>query len=79
MAAIFTQNPRDFYLVENTVEYSCIDGFYLSGNAVARCADNQKWVTGAMVCQSMYSLKRFLVLLVLEQVVSKKTYSNRHQ
>ncbi|KAK2818866.1 hypothetical protein Q5P01_024427 [Channa striata] len=48
----FIQNPRDLYLVGNTVEYSCIDGHYLSGNAVARCAENQKWVTGAMVCKS---------------------------
>ncbi|XP_062290872.1 complement component 7b isoform X1 [Scomber scombrus] len=48
----FIQNPKDFYLVGNTVEYSCIDGYHLRGGSVARCAENQKWVTGAMVCQS---------------------------
>ncbi|XP_042250342.1 complement component 7b [Thunnus maccoyii] len=48
----FIQNPRDFYLVGNRVEYSCIDGHYLRGSAVAQCSENQKWVTGAMVCQS---------------------------
>nr|XP_020479067.1 complement component C7-like [Monopterus albus] len=48
----FVQNPREFYLVGNTVEYSCIDGHYLSGNAVAQCTENQKWRTGAMVCKS---------------------------
>nr|XP_046230768.1 complement component 7b [Scatophagus argus] len=48
----FIQNPRDFYLVGNTVEYSCIDGHYLSGDAVAACTENQRWRTGAMVCKS---------------------------
>uniref|UniRef100_A0A4W6E4T2 Complement component C7 n=1 Tax=Lates calcarifer TaxID=8187 RepID=A0A4W6E4T2_LATCA len=48
----FIQNPKDFYLVGNTVEYSCVDGHYLSGGAAARCGENQKWVTGAMVCKS---------------------------
>lgn len=48
----FIQNPRDFYLVGNTVEYSCIEGHYLSGNAVAQCTENQRWTTGTMVCKS---------------------------
>nr|XP_012772491.1 complement component C7 [Maylandia zebra] len=48
----FVQNPRDFYLVGNTVEYSCVDWYYLSGNAVATCAENQKWTTGPRVCKS---------------------------
>lgn len=48
----FVQNPRDFYLVGNTVEYSCIDGYHLSGNAVATCAENQEWSTEARVCKS---------------------------
>ncbi|XP_041815757.1 complement component 7b [Chelmon rostratus] len=48
----FIQNPRDFYLVGNTVEYSCIDGHYLSGDALAECTENQTWRTGAMVCKS---------------------------
>lgn len=48
----FHQNPRDFYLVGNTVEYSCIDGHYLSGEAVAVCTENHQWQRGAMVCKS---------------------------
>ncbi|XP_061589475.1 complement component 7b [Cololabis saira] len=48
----FVRNPKDFYTVGSTVEYSCIDGYYLSGHAVATCAENQKWSTGAMVCKS---------------------------
>ncbi|XP_069017043.1 complement component 7b [Embiotoca jacksoni] len=48
----FIQNPKDFYLVGHAVEYSCIDGYHLSGNAVATCAENQKWSTGGMVCKS---------------------------
>uniref|UniRef100_A0A3Q4BBL8 Complement component C7 n=1 Tax=Mola mola TaxID=94237 RepID=A0A3Q4BBL8_MOLML len=48
----FIQNPRDFYLVGNTVEYSCIDGHYLSGEAVAVCTENHQWQRGAMVCKS---------------------------
>lgn len=50
-----SQNPRDFYLVGNTVEYSCIEGHYLSGSSVAQCTENQKWATEAMVCKSMSS------------------------
>uniref|UniRef100_A0A669BAE3 Complement component C7 n=1 Tax=Oreochromis niloticus TaxID=8128 RepID=A0A669BAE3_ORENI len=45
---------RDFYLVGNTVEYSCVDWYYLSGNAVETCAENQKWTTGPRVCKSMF-------------------------
>ncbi|XP_026195644.1 complement component C7 [Anabas testudineus] len=48
----YIQNPRDFYLVGNTVEYSCIEGHYLSGSSVAQCTENQKWATEAMVCKS---------------------------
>nr|XP_057920646.1 complement component 7b [Doryrhamphus excisus] len=48
----FIQDPRDFYLVGNKVQYSCIDGYYLSGNSLAECTDGQNWKTGAMVCKS---------------------------
>lgn len=48
----FIQNPKDFYLVGNMVEYSCIDGHYLSGNAMAQCTENQRWTRGTMVCKS---------------------------
>ncbi|XP_036972742.1 complement component 7b [Acanthopagrus latus] len=48
----FIQNPRDFYLVGNTVEYTCADGYHLSGDALAECTENQRWRTGPMVCES---------------------------
>ncbi|KAM3599478.1 uncharacterized protein V6R79_006527 [Siganus canaliculatus] len=48
----FIRNPRDFYLVGNTVEYSCVDGYFLNGEALAECAESQQWRTGTMVCKS---------------------------
>uniref|UniRef100_A0A3Q2ZM38 Complement component 7b n=1 Tax=Kryptolebias marmoratus TaxID=37003 RepID=A0A3Q2ZM38_KRYMA len=48
----FIENPKDFYVVGSTVQYSCVDGFYLVGNAVATCAENQRWSTGQMFCKS---------------------------
>ncbi|KAE8284817.1 Complement component C7 Precursor [Larimichthys crocea] len=48
----FIQNPKDFYLVGNTVEYSCIWGHYLNGDAMAECTGNGTWRTGARVCKS---------------------------
>lgn len=46
----FIKNPREMYVVGNTVEYSCISGFYLSGNAMVECLQNWTWSKGAMVC-----------------------------
>ncbi|XP_041826210.1 complement component 7b [Melanotaenia boesemani] len=48
----YIQNPRDFYLVGHNVEYSCIGGYYLHGNSLATCNDNQRWSMGSMVCRS---------------------------
>lgn len=31
-----------------------MDWYYLSGNAVATCAENQKWTTGPRVCKSTF-------------------------
>lgn len=52
-----SQYPRDFYLVGNMVEYSCIGGYYLSGDSVAECSENQKWRRGVMVCKSTSCLQ----------------------
>uniref|UniRef100_A0A1A8BY15 Complement component C7 n=1 Tax=Nothobranchius kadleci TaxID=1051664 RepID=A0A1A8BY15_NOTKA len=46
----FIENPKEFYTVGSTLQYSCIDGFYLVGNAVATCAE--KWSTEEMFCKS---------------------------
>ncbi|KAM4635676.1 complement component C7-like [Polymixia lowei] len=48
----FIVNPRDFYVVGSRIEYSCIDGHYLRGGAVAECTANQRWSRGAMNCRS---------------------------
>uniref|UniRef100_A0A672JQA5 Complement component C7 n=1 Tax=Salarias fasciatus TaxID=181472 RepID=A0A672JQA5_SALFA len=48
----FIQNPKDFYLVGNTVEYSCQEGYYLSGSATATCGNNQQWSAGSQLCKS---------------------------
>ncbi|XP_029920788.1 complement component C7 [Myripristis murdjan] len=48
----FILNPKDIYLVGNTIQYSCIEGHYLSGGAVAECTESQQWKTGPMDCKS---------------------------
>ncbi|CAN9504778.1 unnamed protein product [Ophioblennius macclurei] len=47
----FVQDPRDFYLTGNAVEYSCIQGYYLSGAAITTCAENQQWSTDSRLCK----------------------------
>lgn len=56
------------------MEYSCVDGHYLSGGAAARCGENQKWVTGAMVCKSMSSLYQQEVFWVLLCIFSMQMW-----
>ncbi|XP_035040005.2 complement component C7 [Hippoglossus stenolepis] len=48
----FIQNPKDLYMVGNTVDFSCIEGHYLSGDAAARCTESQTWTPGTRVCKS---------------------------
>ncbi|XP_059214454.1 complement component 7b [Centropristis striata] len=48
----YIQSPKDFYLVGNRVEYSCINDYHLSGDAVAECTENQTWRTGGKLCKS---------------------------
>ncbi|XP_034047519.1 complement component C7 [Thalassophryne amazonica] len=48
----FIENPRDYYLVGHTVQYSCISGHYLMGGAMAECNKTKKWTTRQMVCKS---------------------------
>uniref|UniRef100_A0A3Q3KJ54 Complement component C7 n=1 Tax=Mastacembelus armatus TaxID=205130 RepID=A0A3Q3KJ54_9TELE len=45
-------SQSNFYLVGNRVEYSCIDGHYLTGSTVAECTENQEWTKGVRVCKS---------------------------
>ncbi|KAM4719348.1 complement component C7 [Anableps anableps] len=48
----FTENPQEFYIVGSRVQYSCIEEYYLMGNGVSTCGENQQWSTAAMVCKS---------------------------
>ncbi|XP_067107258.1 complement component 7b isoform X2 [Osmerus mordax] len=47
----FVLNPRDNYLVGTTIEYSCIDGYYISGDRMATCTDSQSWDSPDMECK----------------------------
>ena len=47
----FVQNPRDNYLVGTAIEYSCIDGYYISGDRMATCTDSQSWDSSDMECK----------------------------
>ncbi|PWA29244.1 hypothetical protein CCH79_00019672 [Gambusia affinis] len=48
----FVEDVKDFYTVGTRVQYSCIEDFYLVGNAAATCDENQQWSSGEMVCKS---------------------------
>lgn len=56
LALFCSQNPDDYYQVGTMVEYSCVEGFYLSGDAVAECTEDRSWRRGPMVCQRMSSV-----------------------
>ncbi|KAK6316034.1 hypothetical protein J4Q44_G00135580 [Coregonus suidteri] len=48
----FVLSPRDVYLVGSKIEYSCIEGNYITGDTVAECTDNNSWTRGPMECKS---------------------------
>ncbi|KAG7240860.1 hypothetical protein INR49_023434, partial [Caranx melampygus] len=47
----YVQDPKDYYLVGNRVQYACINGYYLSGSAVAQCTGDQRWTKETRVCR----------------------------
>lgn len=53
---LFPQDPKDYYLVGNRVQYACITGYYLSGSAVAQCTGNQGWTKEPRVCRGKYCI-----------------------
>ncbi|KAM9735147.1 complement component C7-like [Menidia menidia] len=69
----FLQNPKDFYRVGDIVDYLCISGYYLTGNAQVTCDENQKWSGGERVCKSTECDMPLLNSLV-EARPAKKAY-----
>ncbi|KAM6985200.1 complement component 7b [Aplochiton taeniatus] len=47
----YVQSPREVYGVGSRVQYSCVEGHYMSGEPVAECTDHQIWTRGHMECQ----------------------------
>ncbi|XP_036384474.1 complement component 7b [Megalops cyprinoides] len=48
----FVLDPKDVYPVGSKVVYSCIEGHYIIGDAVAECTEEQNWRRQAMECKS---------------------------
>ncbi|KAM4528425.1 complement component C7 [Odontesthes bonariensis] len=48
----FVRNPKDFYMVGDRMDYSCIPGYYLTGTAEVTCEEDQSWSAGARVCKT---------------------------
>ncbi|TRY95807.1 hypothetical protein DNTS_035346 [Danionella cerebrum] len=47
----FVLHPKDFYSVGSKVEYTCIEGYRLTGNAFIACQENLEWYPPAMECK----------------------------
>lgn len=47
-----SQNLRDVHLMGTTVEYTCIDGYYLVGEKTAECKSDKTWTTPERHCKS---------------------------
>lgn len=47
----FVLYPKDIYHVGTTIEYSCIFGYYTTGDAMATCTDSQSWDRPSIECK----------------------------
>ncbi|XP_022046914.2 complement component C7-like [Acanthochromis polyacanthus] len=43
-------DPKDIYLVGSKVQYTCTDGFYLTGASTLECGADQTWSDGPGLC-----------------------------
>uniref|UniRef100_A0A8C7FI46 Complement component C7 n=1 Tax=Oncorhynchus kisutch TaxID=8019 RepID=A0A8C7FI46_ONCKI len=49
---LHTEHSSYVYLVGSKIEYSCIEGHYITGETVAECTDNNSWTRGPLECKS---------------------------
>ncbi|KAJ3603468.1 hypothetical protein NHX12_028214 [Muraenolepis orangiensis] len=48
----FVLDPRDVHLVGNRVEYRCINEYYLEGNPILECMEDQTWSQHPGYCRT---------------------------
>ena len=45
------QDPKDVYLVGKKLEYRCITGYHMVGNAIIECMEDQTWSQRPGTCE----------------------------
>ncbi|XP_029016569.1 complement component C7 [Betta splendens] len=48
----YVLDPKDIYLVGNKVQYTCIEGFHLSGPSTIECTGDKVWSASLGVCKA---------------------------
>ncbi|XP_058846100.1 complement component C7-like [Acipenser ruthenus] len=49
----FVQDPKDLYPVGSKIVYSCIEGYYVVGDPVAKCGEDLHWQRYPLHCHSV--------------------------
>ncbi|XP_034547042.1 complement component C7 isoform X2 [Notolabrus celidotus] len=65
-------DPKDFYLEDSRVEYTCTDGFYLVGATTIKCNADQTWSPGPGLC----TVTRCTLESLAEDVIASPFYQN---